>query len=158
MHVFKPTWKAERNHFNRMLFSLALILLPGLVGCDSRSDQRDEQKLAHYQQLETLSARLAAFESDLQQQQRALQGQSSALKTILDNVSPASMSPEWEGRLKELEDQVSDVSRWPKDAGEAGRFLDQASELITGLPARAEPQYLPRLSLQSDGRRWLSPV
>lgn len=56
------------------------------------------------------------------------------------------MSPEWEGRLKELEDQVSDVSRWPKDAGEAGRFLDQASELITGLPARAEPQYLPRLS------------
>ena len=87
--------------------------------------------------METLSARLDAFESDLQQQQRALQGQSSALKKILDNVSPASMSPEWEGRLKNLEDQVSDASRWPKDAGEAGRFLDQASELITGLPVRA---------------------
>lgn len=56
------------------------------------------------------------------------------------------MSPEWEDRLKELESQVSDVGRWPKDAGEAGRFLEQASELITGLPARAEPQYLPRLS------------
>lgn len=146
MHMFKPTWKAEQNHFNRMLFSLSLILLSGLVGCDSRDDQRDEQKLAHYQQLETLSVRLDAFESDLQQQQRALQGQSSALKKILDNVSLASMSPEWEGRLKDLEDQVSDVSRWPKDPGEAGRFFDQASELITGLPARAEPQYLPRLS------------
>ncbi len=144
--MFKPTWKAEQNHFNRMLFGLALILLSGLVGCDSRDDQQDEQKLAHYQQLETLSARLDAFESGLQQQQRTLHGQSSALKKILDNVSPASMSPEWEGRLKELEDQVSDASRWPKDAGEAGRFLDQASELITGLPARAEPQYLPRLS------------
>ncbi|MDE0343383.1 MAG: hypothetical protein OXK82_09490 [Deltaproteobacteria bacterium] len=144
--MVKPTWKAEQNHFNRMLFSLGLILLSGLVGCDSRDDQGDEQKLAHYQQLETLSARLDAFERGLQQQQRALQGQSSALKTILDNVSPASMPPEWEGRLKELEDQVSDVSRWPKDAGEAGRFLSQASELITGLPAPAEPQYLPRLS------------
>lgn len=144
--MFKPTWKAEQNHFNRMLFSLALIFLPGLVGCDSRDDRRDEQKLAHYQRLEALSARLDAFESGLQQQQRALQGQSSALKKILDNVSPASMSPEWEGRLKDLEDQVNNASQWPKDAGEAGRFLDQVSELITGLPARAESQYLPRLS------------
>ncbi len=146
MHMFKPIWRAEQNRFNRMLFSLAFIFLLGLVGCDSRDEQRDEQKLAHYQQLGILSARLDAFESGLQQQQRALQGQSSALRKILDNVSPASMSPEWEGRLKKLEDQVSDVRRWPKDASEAERFLDQASELITGLPARAEPQYLPRLS------------
>lgn len=146
MQMFKAIWKAEQNHFNRMVFSLTLILLSGLVGCDSRDEQRDEQKLAHYQQLGSLSARLDALESGLQQQQRALQGQSNALKKILDNVSPASMSPEWEDRLKELENQVSDVSRWPKDAGEAGRFLEQASELITGLPAQAEPQYLPRLS------------
>ncbi len=144
--MFKPIWRGEQNRFNRMLFSLAFIFLSGLVGCDSRDEQRDEQKLAHYQQLRTLSARLDAFESGLQQQQRMLQGQSSALKKILDNVSPASMPPEWEGRLKELEDQVSDVSRWPKDASEARRFLDQTSGLITGLPAWAEPQYLPRLS------------
>lgn len=38
MQMFKAIWKAEQNHFNRMVFSLTLILLSGLVGCDSRDD------------------------------------------------------------------------------------------------------------------------
>lgn len=156
MRMFKPRSphsKAEKSQrCNRRLFILALGVLfllsslVGLLGCDSRDEQSDEQKLGQQQQLETFSARLGTLETHIQQQQSALQEQSNVLQTILDNVSPASMSPEWEDRLKELEDQVSDVSRWPKDAGEAGRFLEQASELITGIGARAEPQYLPRLS------------
>ena len=151
--MFKPHSRAEQSQLrNRRLFILALgalfllSSLVGLVGCDSRDEQPDEQELGQQQQLEAVSARLGMLETHLQQQQSALQEQLNVLQTILDNVSPASMPPEWEGRLKELEDQVSDVGRWPKDAGEAGRFLDHASELITGLPVRAEPQYLPRLS------------
>ncbi len=153
MRMFKPRSKAgQSQRCNRRLFILALgalLLLSslvGLVGCDSRDEQPDEQKLGQQQQREALSSRLGTLETHLQEQQGALREQSNVLQTILDNVSLAGMSPEWEGRLKELEDQVNDVSRWPKDAGEAGHFLDQASELITGLPVRAEPRYLPRLS------------
>ena len=102
--------------------------------------------VGHNQQLEALPARLAAFENAVQKQESAIQRQSTVLQQILDNVSPAGMPPEWESRLTHLEDQVSNVSLWPKDDGEAVRFLEQASELVTGLPARAEPQYLPRLS------------
>ena len=57
------------------------------------------------------------------------------------------MPPEWENRLKQLESQVGNVGQWPKDAGKAEQFLEQTSELVTGLPAWAEAQYLPRLSL-----------
>ncbi len=149
MRKFKPLRKAGQKHFNRWLFVLAilaLILLSGLGGCDRRDDQQDEPKLAYHQQLEAFSARLGALEDAVQRQEGALQRQSTVLQQILDNVSPARMSPEWESRLSQLEDQVSHDSRWPKDTGEAGRFLEQVSELVARLPAQAEPHYLPRLS------------
>ena len=146
MRKFKPLWKAEQKHFNRWLFILALILPSGLGGCDRRDDQQDEPRLAYHQQLEAFSARLGALEDTVQQQGDTIRRQSAVLQQILDNVSPARMSPEWESRLRQLEHQVSHDSRWPKDTGEAGRFLEQVSELVTGLPARAEAQYLPRLS------------
>ena len=146
MRKFKPLSKAVESHLNRWLFVLALTFSLGLGGCDKRDDQPDKPRLAHQQQLEPLSARLGAAENAVQQQKSAIQRQSAVLQQILDNVSPVRMPPEWESRLTQLEDQVSNVSLWPKEAGEAGRFLEQASELVTGLPARAEPQYLPRLS------------
>lgn len=152
MRKFMPLWKAGQKHFNRRLLILAipaipaLILLSGLGGCDRRDDQQDQSKLAYHQQLEAFSARLGALEDAVQQHEGAIQRQSTVLQQILDNVSPARMSPEWESRLRQLEDQVSNDSRWPNDTGEAGRFLEQVSELVTGLPARAEAQYLPRLS------------
>lgn len=102
--------------------------------------------IGHNQQLEALTTRLCALENAVQQQESVLQEQSTVLRQILDNVSPARIPPEWEGRLKKLQDQVRNVSLWPKDADEAKRFLAQASELVADLPARAEPQYLPQLS------------
>ncbi len=129
-----------RNHSNRWPFVLALILLSGLGGCDRFGNEADQSDPAYQQQLEALSARLGSLESAIQQQ-------ATILRQILDHVSPPQLSPEWQNRLKQLESQVGNVDQWPKDAGEAEQFFDQTSELVTGLPAWAEAQYLPRLSL-----------
>ncbi len=57
------------------------------------------------------------------------------------------MSSEWEGRLKEIEDRVANSDLWPKDASAAEQFAGKISDLVTGLPAWAEANYLPRLNL-----------
>ena len=130
---------AIRNHSKRWLFVLALILLPNLGGCDRSGNQADQSDSAHQQQLEALSARLGPLESAIQQQ-------TTVLHQILEQVSPPQLSPEWENRLKQLEGQVGNVDQWPNDTGEAELFFEKTSELVTGLPAWAEAQYLPRLS------------
>ena len=77
----------------------------------------------------------------------AIQRQTALLNQVFGNVLPAKISTEWEDRLNNLEAQVADSSQWPEDATEAKRFLDQVSELVTGLPVWAEANYLPKLSL-----------
>ena len=69
------------------------------------------------------------------------------MQQMLEYVTPPQISADWEDRLKQIETQLGDISSWPKDAGEAGQFFDQVSELVTSLPAWAEADYLPRLSL-----------
>ena len=130
------------NHARRWLFVLALIPfhLAGLSGCDRPGNQADQSDFVHQQQLEVFYGRLGSLESAIQQQ-------TAVLHQILEQVSPPQLPPEWENRLKQLESQVGNVGQWPKDAGKAEQFLEQTSELVTGLPAWAEAQYLPRLSL-----------
>ena len=130
---------AVRNHSYRWLFVLALVLLSGLTGCDRLGNQADQSESAYQEQLEALFVRLGSLESAIQQQ-------ASVLHQILEQVSLPQLSPEWENRLKQLEGQIANVDQWPKDAGEAGLFFEQTSELVTGLPTWAEAQYLPRLS------------
>ena len=147
MREFNLIWNAVQGHVNRWLFVLAIILLSSILsGCEKRDDQPNEQNSLVSNNLNSLADRLGAVEAAVQQQRSAIKQQSTVLQQILDNVSPATMPPEWESRLTQLEDQASNASLWPKDAAEAGRFLEQASELVAGLPARAEPQYLQRLS------------
>ena len=131
---------AVRNHSYRWVFVLACILLSGLGGCDGPGNQADQSGAAHQQQLEAFSDRLGSLESAVQQQ-------TVVLHQILEQVSPPQLPPEWENRLKQLEGQAGNVDQWPKDAGEAEQFFGQTSELVTGLPAWAEADYLPRLSL-----------
>ena len=131
---------AFRNHPKRWLFVLAVILLTSLGGYDGLESQTDEPDPAYQHQLEALSALLGSLESAIQQQ-------TAVLNQILEQVSPPQLPPEWETRLKQLEGQAGIVDQWPKDAGEAEQFFEQASELVTGLPAWAEADYLPRLSL-----------
>ncbi len=145
LKMSKPHCKTERSHFMPHSIILALILA-GLVGCDQRDERQNESKLANPRQPETQSAQLDALQDQIQQLQGALRAQSSVLQEILENSVPATMPPEWESRLAELEEQVSDVSRWPKNPGEAESFLEGVSALVTGIPLWAEPQYLPRLS------------
>ncbi len=142
LKMSKPHCKTEQSHFRPHSIILALILLAGLVGCDQREEQQNESKLANPRQPGTQSAQLDALKDQIQQLQSAFGAQSDILQQIRDNTMP----PEWESRLAELEEQVSDVSRWPKNPGEAESFLEGVSALVTGLPLWAEPQYLPRLS------------
>ena len=76
-----------------------------------------------------------------------IQQQIPVLQQIRENVTPAEISPQWENQLEQLESQVASSDKWPKDAGEAGQFFEQTSELVTGLPVWAEAKYLPRLSV-----------
>ena len=130
----------SHNPSNRWLLVLAFILLSGLGGCDGPGNQADQPDPASRHQLEALSALLGSLEGAIQQQ-------TTVLHQILEQVSPPQLPPEWENRLKQLEGQAGNVDQWPKDAGAAEQFFAQASELVTGLPAWAEADYLPRLSL-----------
>ena len=132
--------RAVRNHSNRWVFVLACILLSGLAARDGLGNEADQSESAYSQQLEAFSDRLDSLESAIQQQ-------TAVLHQILEQVSPPQLPLEWENRLKQLEGQAGNVDQWPKDAGEAGQFFEQTSELVTGLPAWAEADYLPRLSL-----------
>lgn len=119
---------------------LALLALSCACGWSIWMQYQQANEIATYrQQLEVLTSRLTLVDSAIQQQ-------TAALRRVLGNVFPVEMPSEWENRLKDLEVQVADVSRWPKDTGEAGRFLDQTSELVQGIPIWAEAHYLPRLS------------
>ena len=128
------------THANPWPFVIGIIFLSGLGGCDGPGNQADQSESAYHQQLEALSTRISSLESATEQQTTVLQ-------QILDHVSPPQIPADWENRLKQLEVQVGDISQWPKDAGEAGQFFEQTSELVASLPAWAETDYLPRLSL-----------
>jgi hypothetical protein len=100
-----------------------------------------------------LSDNLAAMiktQSDLVKGQQEIstriEQQTAGLHRVLSNVLPVKMPPDWDSRLTDVEAQVADTNRWPKDATEAQRFLDQTSALIKDLPAWAEADYLPRLN------------
>jgi hypothetical protein len=100
-----------------------------------------------------LSDNLAAMiktQSDLVKSQREtstrIEQQTDMLHRALGNVLPVKMPPDWESRLTDIEAQIADTNRWPKDAADAQRFLDQTSSLINDLPVRAEADYLPRLN------------
>ena len=129
-----------RNHSNWLQLSLALILLSVLSSCDRLQNLAGQPESAYVQQIEALSARLNALESVIQQQIPVLQ-------QIRENVTPAEISPQWENQLEQLESQLASSDKWPKDAGQAGQFFEQTSELVTGLPVWAEAKYLPRLSV-----------
>ncbi len=129
-----------RNHSNWLQLSLALIFLSVLSSCDRLKNLAGQPESAYVQQLEALSVRLNALESVIQQQ-------IPVLRQIRENVTPAEISPQWENHLEQLESQLASSDKWPKDAGEAGQFFEQTSELVTGLPVWAEAKYLPRLSL-----------
>ena len=141
----KPHRKTRQSQPNPHSIILVLLLLAGLVGCDQSDERPNESTLANAQQPGTQSAQLDALKDQIQQLQSAFGAQSDVLQEIRDNVGAATMPPEWESRLAELEEQVNDVSRWPKNPGEAESFLEGVSALVTGLPLWAEPQYLPRL-------------
>ena len=136
----KPFLSTVRNHSNWLQLSLALIFLSVLSSCDRLKNLTGQPESAYVQQIEALSARLNALESVIQQQIPVLQ-------QIRENVTPAEISPQWENQLEQLEIQVASSDKWPKDAGEAGQFFEQTSELVTGLPVWAEAKYLPRLSV-----------
>ena len=129
-----------RNHSNWLQLSLALILLSVLSSCDRLKNLAGQPESAYVQQIEALSARLNALESVIQQQ-------IPVLRQIRENVTPAEISPQWENQLEQLESQLASSDKWPKDAGEAGQFFEQTSELVTGLPVWAEAKYLQRISL-----------
>ncbi len=136
----KPFLSTVRNHSNWLQLSLALIFLSVLSSCDRLKNLTGQPESAYVQQIEALSARLNALESVIQQQIPVLQ-------QIRENVTPAEISPQWENQLEQLESQLASSDKWPKDAGEAGQFFEQTSELVTGLPVWAEAKYLPRLSV-----------
>ena len=138
--MFRFFSTAVPTHANPWPFVIGIIFLSGLGGCDGPGNQADQSESTYHQQLEALSTRISSLESATEQQTTVLQ-------QILDHVLPPQVPADWENRLKQLEVQVGDISQWPKDAGEAGRFFEQTSELITSLPAWAEADYLPRLSL-----------
>ncbi len=142
----KPRHKTRQSQLNPHSIILVLLLLAGLVGCDQRDESPNESTLANPQQPGTQSAQLDSLKDQIQQLRNAFGAQSDVLQEIRRRVVLATMPPEWESRLAELEEQVSDVSQWPKNPGEAESFLEGVSALVTGLPLWAEPQYLPRLS------------
>ncbi len=142
----KPRRKTRQSQLNPHSIILVLLLLAGLVGCDQRDESPNESTLANPQPPGTQSAQLDALKDQIQQLRSAFGAQSDVLQEIRRRVVLATMPPEWESRLAELEEQVNDVSRWPKNPGEAESFLEGVSALVTGLPLWAEPQYLPRLS------------
>lgn len=136
----KPDFSKVRKYSNRCLFAFTLVFLPILSSCDRIKNLVGQTESEHVQQLEALSARLNELESVVQQQAPVLQ-------QIRENVTPVEISPQWENHLEQLENQVASSDKWPKDAVEAGKFFEQTSDLVTGLPVWVEANYLPRLSL-----------
>ena len=76
-----------------------------------------------------------------------IQHQTEILSAALGNALPVKMSPDWEGRLEELEATVADPDLWPKDAYQTEEFIDKLSHLISELSPLSESSYFPRLSL-----------
>ena len=107
-----------------------------------------------YQQFERISTTEAAIQ-ELQHRQldritgieTTTQQQTEILNAALGNALPFKMSPEWEGRLEELEAKVVEPDLWPEDASRAQEFVDELSQLISELSPLAESSYFPRLSL-----------
>ena len=120
----KPRRKTRQSQLNPHSIILVLLLLAGLVGCDQRDERPNESTLANPKPPGAQSAQLDALQVQIQQLQSAFGAQSDVLQEIREHVAPATMPPEWESRLAELEEQVNDVSRWPKNPGEAESFLE----------------------------------
>ena len=76
-----------------------------------------------------------------------IQHQTEILNAALGNVLPVKMSPEWEGRLEELEATFADPYLWPTNASKAEEFFENLSQLISELSPLSESTYFPRLSL-----------
>ena len=76
-----------------------------------------------------------------------IQHQTEILNAALGNVLPVKMSPDWEGRLEELEATLADPDLWPTNASQAEEFFENLSQLISELSPLSESTYFPRLSL-----------
>lgn len=132
--MFRSLLVTVPTHGNPWPFVLSIILLVILGGCDRSGDREDQR------QLDALSTRLSSLETHVE-------GQATVLQQILDHVSPPRLSADWENRLEQVEAQVGDIGHWPKDAGEARELFDQTAGLVASLPAWAEADYLPRLTV-----------
>ena len=73
--------------------------------------------------------------------------QTAVVHRALGTVIPVVLPPDWEQRMAALEAQIHDITKWPKDEQEAEDFVDRTSELIRSLPAWAESDYLPRITV-----------
>ena len=76
----------------------------------------------------------------------AITEQRDILNIALGGVLPIHMPPEWEQRLKKLQDQLSDPALWPTSEIKAGQFMEELSELVSELSPLAEAEYFNELS------------
>ena len=123
-------------------FLALLLLLLLLIRLEAQSADRDHgQKEANETKL--FADQMSDFVTGLS----AWVDMQNKLIGKIENILSGKMPPEWEDRLKNLEDQVANSRQWPNDTDETRQFSGEVSDLGTSLSPWAEANYLPRLLL-----------
>ena len=105
-----------------------------------KNESQAEEFIEKLSQLNQQFDRITTMEATIQQQ-------TVILNAALGNALPVKMSPEWEGRLEELEATLADPNLSPKNESQAEEFIEKLSQLISELSPLSESSYFPRLSL-----------
>ncbi|MGE0606592.1 MAG: hypothetical protein AB7O62_05640 [Pirellulales bacterium] len=92
------------------------------------------------------SAKLAQLAHSQQEINSQVEKQVIILSRVVEAVTPAKPTQDWEANLASLESQVSDIARWPGNQIEASNFLNEAGKLVAGHNSRIEDGHLQRLN------------